>query len=106
MVVYGNGCLTNISSLNQDLFDYKQEEDATGIALHALEESKNGPFTELVIACSDTDVLLTLLNCFKDINSNTIFRTMRQEYYLRKIHESLKPGIIKALSCFLCIYRV
>ena len=100
VVVYGNCCLTNISSLNQELFDYNQEEADTGIVLHALDRSKNDPFTELGIACSDTDVLLILLNYFEDINSCTIFKTSYQEYYLREIHESLKPGIIKALFGF------
>ena len=100
MVVYDNYCLRNISSLNWGLFDYNQEQTGTGIILHAPDVSKNGPFTELVIACSDTDVLLILLNYFKNINSCTIFKTSHQEYYLREIHESLKPGIIKELLGF------
>ena len=100
VVVYGNFCLTNVFSLNRELFDYNQEDTDTGIVLHALNVSKNDPFTELVITCSDTDVLLILLNYFGDINSCTIFKTSQQEYYLREIHESLKPGIIKALLGF------
>ena len=78
MVAYGNCCLTDISSLNRDLFDYNQEEADTGIVLHVLDVSKNDPFTELVIACSDKDVLLILLNCFESINSCTIFKTLHQ----------------------------
>ena len=77
MVAYGNCCLTDISSLNRDLFDYNQEADI-GIVLHALDVSKNDPFTELVIACSDKDVLLILLNCFEGIKSCTIFKTLHQ----------------------------
>ena len=77
MVAYGNCCLTDISSLNRDLFDCNQEADI-GIVLHALDVSKNDPFTELVIACSDKDVLLILLNCFEGINSCTIFKTLHQ----------------------------
>ena len=100
VVVYGNCCLANISSLNQELFDYNQEEADKGIVLHALDVTKNDHFTESVIACSDTDVFLILLNYFEDINSCTIFKTSYQEYYLREIHKSLKPGIIKALLGF------
>jgi len=65
VIVYGNCCLTNIPSLDPELFNYNQEEADTGIVLHALDVCKNGPFTELVIACSDTDVLLIILNYFK-----------------------------------------
>ena len=100
VVEYDNCCLTNISLLNRELFDYNQEEADTGIVLYALDMSKNDHFTELVIACSDTEVLLFLLNYFEDINSFTIFKTLRQEYFLREIYESLKPGIIKAVLGF------
>ena len=62
--------------------------------------SKNDPFTELVIACSDTDVLLILHNYVEDINNCIIFKTSHQEYYLREIHESLKPDIIQVLLGF------
>ena len=41
-----HSCLTNISSINRELLDYNQEEADTGIVLHALDVSKNDPFTE------------------------------------------------------------
>ena len=63
--------------------------------------SKNDPFTELVISCSDTDVLLILLNYFEDINGCTIFKTSHHEYYLREIHESLKPVSLKHFLVFM-----
>ena len=53
VVVYGNCCLTNLSLLNWELFDYNQKEADTRIVQHALDVSKNDPFTELVSACSD-----------------------------------------------------
>ena len=59
--------------------------------------SKNDRFTELVIACSDTDVCLIMLNYFEDCK---IFKTSHKEYYLREIHRRLKAGIIKALLGF------
>ena len=43
VVVYGNCCLTNISSLNRELFYYSQEEADTGIVLHDLDVSKAIP---------------------------------------------------------------
>ena len=33
VVVYGNSCLTYISSINRELFDYNQEEADTGIEM-------------------------------------------------------------------------
>ena len=45
-------------------------------------------------------MLLIQFNYFEDINRCTIFKTSHQEYYLREIHESLQPGIIKALLGF------
>ena len=82
------------------VYDYNQGGADAGIFLHALDVSRNDLFTKLVIACSDTDVLLILLNYFEDINSCTIFKTLPQEYYLREMHKSLTPGIIKALLGF------
>ena len=76
VVVYGNCCLTNISSLNRKLLHYNQEKADTGIVLHALDVSENDPFTVLVIACSDTIVLLILLNYFEDINDCTILKNL------------------------------
>ena len=100
VVVCGNCCWTNISSLNRELFGYNQEEVDTGTVQHTLYVSKNDPFTELVISCSDTHVILILLNYFEDTNGCTIFKTSHHEYCWRKIHESLKTGIIKALLGF------
>ena len=101
VILYGNCCLTNISSLNRELLDYNQGEADTEVVIHALDVIKNDHFTELVVTCLDTDVLLILLNYFEDINSPTILKTSHQEYYyLREIHKSLKRGIIKILLRF------
>lgn len=54
-LVYSNFCLTNVPSINRDLSDYNQEEFDTRVVLHAPNVSENNSFTELVIACSDTD---------------------------------------------------
>ena len=81
VILYGNCCLTTISSLNRKLFDYNQGEADTEVVIHALDMIKNDHFTELVVTCLDTDVLLILLNYFEDINSPTILKTSHQEYY-------------------------
>ena len=61
VVVYGNTCITNMINLNETLFDYNQEEADTGIVFQVFDVSERDPFTNLVISCSDTDVLLILL---------------------------------------------
>ena len=61
VVVYGNTCITNMINLNETLFDYNQEEADTGIVFRVFDVSKRDLFTNLVISCSDTDVLLILL---------------------------------------------
>ena len=52
VVVYGNTCITDLMNL---------KETGTGIVLHALDVSEPEPFINLVISCSDTDVLLIRL---------------------------------------------
>ena len=64
----------NIPDLNEEILHHNQEEEDTSIVLHAVDVSRRNPFTELLIFCSDTDVLLILLNYFEEICSSTIFR--------------------------------
>ena len=44
--------------LDQDLSDHNNEEADTLIILHALDVTKRDPFSDLVVYCSDADVLL------------------------------------------------
>ena len=67
VVVYQNTCLSNIKDLDKDLFIYNHEEADTGIVLHAIDVCNRNPFSELVIKCSDTDVLLILLHYVDNI---------------------------------------
>lgn len=46
--------------------------------------------------CSDTDVLLILLNYFKELPSTTIFQTTEHLYNLHHIFERFTPQIYKA----------
>ena len=63
----------------------------------AIDVTKRGPFSELVILCSDTDVLLILLHYFESLCSSTIFKTVNREFVLRKIHN---PSTFECLQGF------
>ena len=99
VVVFHKTVLTNIVDLDDNLRNYNHEEAGTGIVLHALDISKRDPFSELVVFCSDTDVLLILLHYFDKLSSSTIFKTNR-EFVLRKIYENLAWSVCKALLGF------
>ena len=78
--------MTNIPDLDNDLKEYGQEEADTGIVLHAIDVCKRDPFTELTISCSNTDVLLILLNYLSDqLPSTTTFKTTHHQYNLHLI---------------------
>ena len=55
--------------------------------LHAIDVCKRDPFTKLTISCSDTDVLLILLNYFDQLPSTTAFKTTHHQYNLHSIYE-------------------
>ena len=74
VVVFDKTVLTNIADLDNNLRNYNHEEAHTGIVLHALDVSKRGPFSELVVFSSDTDVLL---HYFDKLSSSTIFKTIK-----------------------------
>ena len=100
VIVYGNSLLTNVANLYERLDDCTEEDADTGVVLHAVDVTKRDPFSELVVMCSGTDVLLPLLHYFEMISISTIFKTMKHEYILHKIHKNLTPGICKALLGF------
>ena len=97
-VVFDKTVLTNIADLDSNLINYNHEEADTGIVLHAPDVSKRDPFSELVVSCSDTVVLLILLHYFDKLSSSTIFKTINREFVLRKIYENLAPSVFHAIS--------
>ena len=103
VIVYGNSLLKNVANLDKQLDNYTQEEAGTSIFFHAIDVSKRDPFSELVVMCSDTDVLLLLLHYFQMISSSAIFKTTKYEYM--KTHENLTPDICKALLGFHALRR-
>ena len=68
--------------------------------LHALDVSRNDPFTEVAVSCPDTDVPLILLNFFEDPPCFTTFKMSHHKYDLQKIYKNLNPDITKALLSF------
>ena len=103
VVVFDKTALTNIADLDNNLRNYNHEEADTGIILHALDVSKRDRFSELVVFCSDTDVLLILLHDFDKLSSSTIFKTINREFVLRKTYGILAPSVCKALLGFQAI---
>ena len=84
VLVYGNTTLTNISSFSQDLLCYSHEEADNGMVLHALDVSRNNLFTEMVVSCSDSDVLLLLLNYFENLSYCITLKTSHHKHDLQK----------------------
>ena len=100
VIVYGRTCLTNIADLDPELQTYNHEEADTGIVLHCIDISKRDPFTELVVSCSDTDVLLILLHYFNQLCTTTVFKTLHQQMNLRMMYESFSPRRCQSLLGF------
>ena len=99
VVVFDKTVLTNMPDLDNNLRNYNHEETDTGIVLHALDVSKRDPFSELVVFCSDTDVLLILLHYFDDkLSSSTIFKTINREFVQRKIYENVAPQCLQSFT--------
>ena len=85
--------ITNIPDLDPSLRNYLHEESDTGMVLNALDVSKRDPFTDLVISCSDTDVLLILIHYYEQLTSSIVFKTTVHSYFVREIYENLSPSI-------------
>ena len=100
VIVLNGNVTSNMSDLDENLFNFNHEEADTGIVLHAIDVTKRDPFSELVILCSDTDVLLILLHYFESLCTSTIFKTVNREFVLRKIHCQLSLNVCKALLGF------
>ena len=79
---------------------YGYEGADTGIVLHATDISAHNPFTDLLIACDDTDVLLILLHYVGDLSVSTNFFTQHNTMSLGLIDEVLGRDVCEALSGF------
>ena len=100
VAVYKQTCLTNLQDLNLLLMNHNQEEADTSIVLYAIDVTQRNPSTDVVISCSDTDVLLILLNYFDSICLSTTFRTSSHDMPLRFAYENLEEIKCKALLGF------
>ena len=99
-VSYEFTCIYNISDIDARLKDHCHEEADTCIVLHSLDVTKRNPFTDLVVYCCDTDVLLLLLYYFYELCSSTIFRTTNRGICLRTLHSHLGPELCASLLGF------
>ena len=70
------------------------------MVLHALDVSRNNLFTEMVVSCSDSDMLLLLLNCFENLPYCITLKTSHHKHDLQKKRKNLNPGITKAVLGF------
>ena len=52
VIVLNGNVTSNMSDLDENLLNYNHEEADTGIVLHAIDVTKRGRFSELVILCS------------------------------------------------------
>ena len=71
-----------MSDLAVNLKGHCHEEADTCIVLHSLDVAKRNPFSDLVVYCCDTDVLLLLLHYFDNLCSSTVFRTTNRDIRL------------------------
>lgn len=60
--------------LDENLKIYGQEEANTGLFLHPMDVFGKGPSSKLTISCSDTVVLLILLNYFEQLPGTAVFK--------------------------------
>ena len=100
VVSYEFTCMSNISDLDVNLKDHCHEEADTCIVLHSLDVAKRNPFSDLVVYCCDTDVLLLLLHYFDNLCSSTVFRTTNRDIRLRTLHSHLGPERCTSLLGF------
>ena len=80
VISYKNKCLTNVMDFDYGLQGQNHEEADTLIILHCFQIAKIDNFREVVIVCSDTDVLLMLLYHYQTLCTQTIMRVGRGDY--------------------------
>ena len=99
-VSYEFTCISNISDIDVRLKNHCHEQADTCIVLHSLYVTKHNPFTDLVVYCCDTDVLLLLLYHFNELCESTIFRTANCDIRFRTLHGNLGPELCTSLLGF------
>ena len=92
--------ICNISDIDARLEHHCHEQANTCIVLHSLGVTKRSPFTDLVVYCCDTDVLLRLLYYSDELCSSTIFRTASHDIRLRTLDSHLGPKLCTSLLGF------
>ena len=72
VICYKNKCLTNVMDFDYGLQGNNHEVADTLIILYCFQIPKIDPFREVVIVCSDTDVLLMLLYHYHTLCTQTM----------------------------------
>ena len=93
-------CISNISDIDPRLTNHCHEQADTCIVLHSLDVTKRNPFTDLVVYCCDTDVLLLLLYYCDELRGSTIFLTTNRDICFRTLHSHLGPELCTSLLGF------
>ena len=100
-IVFDTTCVTNITDLNNDLTSHSHEEADTLIVLHCLNVAKRDPFREVYVLCSDTDVLLLLMNYYEELCAKTVFKgNNSRDIDIGKAFEGLGQDKVKSLLGF------
>ena len=99
-VSYEFTCISKIPDIDARLKDHCHKEADTCIVLHSLDVTKRNLFTDLVVYCCDTDVLLLLLYYLDGLCSSTIFLTINRDIRLRKLNSHLGPELCTSLLGF------
>ena len=99
-----NKCLRNVMDFDYGLQGHSHKEADTLIILHCFLIAKIDPFGEVVIVCSDTDVLLMLLYHYQTLCTQTIMRVGRGDHKgdinIGKSFEALGDAKSRALVGF------
>ena len=72
VISYKNKCSTNVRDFHYGLQGHNHEETDTLIILHCFQIGKIDPFREVVIVCSETDILLMLLCHYQTLCTQAI----------------------------------
>ena len=80
VISYKNKCLINVMDFDFGLQGHNREEADTLIILHCFQIAKIDLFREVVIVCSDTDLLLMLLYHYQTLCTQTIMHVGRGDH--------------------------
>ena len=93
-------CISNISDIDPRLTNHCHEQADTCIVLHSLDVTKRNPFTDLVLYCCHTYVLLLLFYHYDKLCDTTIFCTTNRDIRFWTLPSHLGPELCTSLLGF------